>query len=80
MAVFAGLQRAPDPNSGTALWTTLTDPQQINEALEARTSEREVEARNGDTYIQRAEVAEVALVKSEAARDESEVSAVRAVL
>ena len=40
---FAGLQRVPDPNSGTALWTTLTDPQQINEALEARTSERKEE-------------------------------------
>jgi len=77
---FAGLQRVPDPNSGTALWTTLTNTQEIKEALEARTSEREVEARNGDTYIQRAEVAEVALVNAEAARDELEVSAVRAVL
>ena len=40
---FAGLQRVPDPNSGTALWTTLTNPQEIMEALEARTSERKVE-------------------------------------
>ena len=51
---FAGLQRIGDPNDGTALWTTLTDPQAIKSALEARTREREAEAREGDKYIQRA--------------------------
>ena len=51
---FAGLQRIGDPNDGTALWTTLTDPQLIKTALEARTREREAEARNGNAYIQRA--------------------------
>ena len=40
---FAGLQRMGDPNSGTALWTTLTDSQQIKTALEARTRERKSE-------------------------------------
>ena len=40
---FAGLQRVPDPNSGTALWTTLTDPQEIKSALEKRASERKAE-------------------------------------
>merc|ERR1740124_1312446 len=40
---FAGLQRVPDPNSGAALWTTLTDPQEIKKALKARTSERKAE-------------------------------------
>ena len=62
---FAGLQRVPDPNSGTALWTTLTDPQEIKKALEARTSERKAEElsdgknddkaaepRDGNGYIQ----------------------------
>ena len=62
---FAGLQRVPDPNSGTALWTTLTDPQEIKKALEARTSERKAEElgdgkiddktaepRDGNDYIQ----------------------------
>jgi len=51
---FAGLQRIGDPNDGTALWTTLTDSQAIKSALEARTREREAEAREGDKYIQRA--------------------------
>ena len=30
---FAGLQRIGDPNDGTALWTTLTDPQEIKLSL-----------------------------------------------
>ena len=51
---FAGLQRIGDPNDGTALWTTLTDPQEIKSALEARTREREAEAHDGNKYFQRA--------------------------
>ena len=49
---FAGLQRIGDPNDGTALWTTLTDPQAIKSALEARGREREAELRAGNKYIQ----------------------------
>ena len=49
---FAGLQRIGDPNDGTALWTTLTDPQEIKSALEARGREREAELRAGNKYIQ----------------------------
>ena len=49
---FAGLQRIGDPNDGTALWTTLTDPQEIKSALEARTREREAELRAGNKYMQ----------------------------
>jgi hypothetical protein len=48
---FAGLQRIGDPNDGTALWTTLTDPQAIKSALKARTCEREAELRAGNKYI-----------------------------
>ena len=50
---FAGLQRVPDPNSGTALWTTLADPQEIKKALDARASERaaEVEARDAEAQL-----------------------------
>merc|ERR1740124_2151387 len=40
---FAGLQRVPDPNSGAALWTKLTNPQEIKKALGARTNERKAE-------------------------------------
>ena len=40
---FAGLQRVPDPNSGTALWTTLTGPEQIKSALEERARDRKAE-------------------------------------
>ena len=49
---FAGLQRIGDPNDGTALWTTLTDPQEVKSALAARAGEREAEARDGNKYIQ----------------------------
>ena len=51
---FAGLQRIGDPNDGTALWTKLTDAQEIKSALEARTREREAEARDGNAYVRRA--------------------------
>ena len=72
---FAGLQRIGDPNDGTALWTTLTDPQAIKSALEARTREREAEARDGGEYIQRAVEAatevETLRAKLKAAREEA---------
>ena len=47
------MQRVPDPNSGTALWTMLTDPKDIEKALKARTSERKAEElAGGNTYTQ----------------------------
>jgi hypothetical protein len=49
---FAGLQRIGDPNDGTALWTTLTDPQEVKSALAARAREREVELHDGNMYFQ----------------------------
>ncbi|KAL1499022.1 hypothetical protein AB1Y20_013538 [Prymnesium parvum] len=42
---FAGLQRIGDPENGTALWTTLSDPKQVKLALEERTRQREQELR-----------------------------------
>ena len=74
---FAGLQRIGDPNDGTALWTTLSDPQQIKSALEARTREREVEAGNGNAYIQRAVESFARQTAGAAVKKEAEASGVR---
>ena len=41
---FAGLQRIGDPEDGTALWTTLTDPAEVKQAIEARSRERQARA------------------------------------
>ena len=40
---FAGLNRIGDPEDGTALWTTLTDPKEIEKALTIRTRQRQDE-------------------------------------
>ena len=42
---FAGLRRIGDPEDGTALWTTLTDPKDIERALKERAKYREEEKR-----------------------------------
>eukprot|EP00984_Skeletonema_dohrnii_P026995 scaffold16422_cov78-Skeletonema_dohrnii-CCMP3373.AAC.4 len=42
---FAGLQRIGDPDQGTALWTMLTDPGDIESALKERAKQREEEER-----------------------------------
>ena len=42
---FAGLQRIGDPENGMALWTMLTDPKEIADALEERTRIRQEEER-----------------------------------
>jgi len=42
---FAGLQRLGDPEDGTAIWTTLTDPAEVKAAIEARAKERRGEQR-----------------------------------
>ena len=76
---FAGLQRIGDPNDGTALWTTLSEPQEIKSALEARTREREAEARDGNKYIQEQAAEHLARQTAGAAeKKEAEVSAVLA--
>ena len=74
---FAGLRRIGDPNSGTALWTTLTDPQAIKSALDARGRERrEAETRDGDNYMQRAATeVEMLRVELNAARESNERAA-----
>ena len=43
---FAGLQRIGDPDDGTALWTKLTDPKDIERALKDRVRYREEEERS----------------------------------
>jgi len=50
---FAGLQRIGDPEDGTALWTTLTDPKDIENALKERANQREVEQLKHNEYIRK---------------------------
>ena len=40
---YAGLRRIGDPNDGTAVWTRLTDPVEVRDALEKRAKERNAE-------------------------------------
>ena len=47
---FAGLQRIGDPNDGTALWTMLSDAQQIKSAIEKRAIDREAELHDQAAY------------------------------
>ena len=47
---FAGLQRIGDPNDGTALWTMLSDAQQIKNAIEKRAIDREAELHDQAVY------------------------------
>ena len=48
---FAGLHRIGDPNDGTALWTALTDPKDIEKALKERAEERKAEQRKQDENV-----------------------------
>ncbi len=48
---YAGLRRIGDPSDGTAVWTLLTDPAKVKEALEARAQERREEARRRDKHM-----------------------------
>ena len=48
---FAGLRRIGDPNQGTALWTTLTDAKEINEALKERSRQRKEEEESKEEEI-----------------------------
>jgi serine/threonine protein kinase/ankyrin repeat protein len=50
---FAGLKRIGDPEDGTALWTKLTDPVDIENALKKRASQREEEQLKHDEHIQK---------------------------
>eukprot|EP00984_Skeletonema_dohrnii_P031895 scaffold25004_cov144-Skeletonema_dohrnii-CCMP3373.AAC.4 len=53
---FAGLQRIGDPEDGTALWTTLTDPVDIENALKKRTKQREEEQLKHNEHIKKIEL------------------------
>ena len=52
---YAGLRRIGDPNDGTAVWTRLTDPVAVKDALAKRAKERNAERRRGEadyaTYL-----------------------------
>ena len=37
---YAGLQKVGDDSDGTAVWTTLTDPEEVQEALKTRAASR----------------------------------------
>ena len=51
---YAGLRRIGD-DDGTAVWTALTDPDEVKAALEARAKERRAETKRGEddyaTYL-----------------------------
>ena len=47
---YAGLRRIGD-DDGTAVWTLLTDPEDVNEAIEKRAAQRRAEARRRDDYV-----------------------------
>ena len=47
---YAGLRRIGD-DDGTAVWTILTDPEDVNEAIEKRAAQRRAEARRRDDYV-----------------------------
>eukprot|EP00966_Prymnesium_polylepis_P324984 7380982-Prymnesium_polylepis.1 len=51
---FAGLQRIGNPEDGTAVWTTLTDPVEVKEAIERRSRERQQELRVQDAFVEEA--------------------------
>jgi len=48
---FAGLRRIGDPEEGTALWTTLSDPAQVSAAIEERARERRLEQREQEKTV-----------------------------
>ena len=57
---FAGLNRIGDPEDGTALWTTLTDPEEIETALAIRTRQRQEEQRTARQLLEEPEAFAVA--------------------
>ena len=42
---YAGLQKVGDDSDGTAVWTALTDPEEVRKALERRVTSRRAERR-----------------------------------
>eukprot|EP00984_Skeletonema_dohrnii_P026510 scaffold15874_cov77-Skeletonema_dohrnii-CCMP3373.AAC.5 len=56
---FAGLQRIGDPEDGTALWTILTDPVDIESALKERAKQREEEQLKQNEQIKKMAVEEI---------------------
>ena len=49
---YAGLRRIGDPSDGTAVWTLLTDPEEVKAAIEKRAAQRQAEARRRDERFQ----------------------------
>ena len=49
---YAGLRRIGDPSDGTAVWTLLTDPEEVKAAIEKRAAQRRAEARRHDERFQ----------------------------
>ena len=49
---YAGLRRIGDED-GTAVWTLLTDPEEVKAALEARAQERRDETKRRDEYVKK---------------------------
>ena len=44
-STYAGLQKVGDDSDGTAVWTTLTDPEEVQAALKTRAASRRAERR-----------------------------------
>ena len=65
---FAGLNRIGD-DEGTAVWTLLTDPEEVKAALEARARERREETKRRDEYVK--ELMDNAAAGSDASPDAS---------
>jgi len=63
---FAGLQRIGDPEDGTALWTTLTNPVDIEHALKQRAEQQKKEQLKHAEYIKK--LAKVEVETSDAAK------------
>ena len=66
---FAGLQRIGDPEDGTALWTTLTDPKDIEDALKERARYREEEEQRQSEYDKERMMAEERVIDSKETKE-----------
>ncbi|KAK1745632.1 serine/threonine-protein kinase [Skeletonema marinoi] len=66
---FAGLQRIGDPEDGTALWTLLTDPADIEKALKERANQRKEEERTQKEHFKKMAVEELRELEEGASRE-----------
>ena len=51
---YAGLRRIGDPSDGTAVWTRLTDPEEVKAAIEKRAAQRRAEMKRHDALVEAA--------------------------